>query len=91
MRSGRSTCSPSAIGPAKQVPTITTGRQCRSSGMTGSGGAAPNLTTVPELVGSVADEVAVEAENLPGVGCVPEDRSGQDDGPDGMEAETRTR
>src|SRR5215468_7214057 len=40
-----------------------------------------------ELVGSVADEVAVEAEDLLGVGRVPEDGPGQDGGPDGVEAE----
>src|SRR6185295_13542375 len=33
-----------------------------------------------ELVGGVADEVAVEAEDLPGVGRVPEDGAGQEDG-----------
>ena len=33
------------------------------------------------------DEVAVEAEDLAGVGCVPEDRPGQDIGSDGVEPE----
>src|SRR5262249_61891913 len=36
---------------------------------------------------SVADEVAVDAEDLPGVGRVPEDGSSQNGGPDGVEAE----
>src|SRR3546814_14610494 len=40
-----------------------------------------------ELVGSVADEVAVEPEDLPGVGRVPEDGPGQNGGPDGVQAE----
>src|SRR5262245_18754012 len=39
-----------------------------------------------ELVGSVADEVAVTAEDLPGVGRVPEDWLGKNGGPDGVEA-----
>src|SRR5262249_10512737 len=40
-----------------------------------------------ELIGSVVDEVAIEAEDLRGVGRVPEDGPGQDGGPDGVEAE----
>src|SRR3546814_9175264 len=40
-----------------------------------------------ELVGSVADEVAVEPEDLPGVGRVPEAGPGQNGGPDGVQAE----
>jgi hypothetical protein len=48
-------------------------------------GAEPHDRT--ELVGSVADEVAVEAEDLPGVGRVPEDGPDQDGRPDGVEAE----
>ena len=40
-----------------------------------------------ELVGSVAHEVAVEAEDLVSVACVPEDGAGQDAGSDGVELE----
>ena len=40
-----------------------------------------------ELVGSVADEVAVAAEDLHGVGRVPDDGPGQNGGADGVEAE----
>jgi hypothetical protein len=40
-----------------------------------------------ELIGSLADEVAVEAQDFPGVRGVPEDGSGQDRGPDGVKPE----
>src|SRR5262245_60460289 len=40
-----------------------------------------------ELVRSVANEVAVEAEHLRGVGRVPEYGPSQDGGPEGVEAE----
>ena len=52
------------------------GRQCSPSGIAGSGGMVPSLTTVPELVGCFGGEVPVEAQHVGGVVGRPENGSG---------------
>jgi hypothetical protein len=49
------------------------------------GGAKPHDRA--ELVGSLADEIAVKAEDLSNISRIPEDGPRQNNGPDGVEAE----
>ena len=63
------------------------GRQCRSSGMLGSGGTVPSLTTRAELVGRFGGEVPVEAQHVGGVVGRPEDGPGQHGRAEGMQSE----
>ena len=63
------------------------GRQCRSSGMTGSGGTVPSLTTVPSSSGRFGGEVPVEAQHVGGVVGRPEDGSGHHGRADGVQSE----
>jgi hypothetical protein len=55
--------------------------------MSGTCGAAPNLTTVPSSSGALRNEVAVEAQDRSDIGRVPEDGPGQDGWPDGVKVE----